>query len=519
MNRFTSKLSKEHKIFAGTIIIYLAAIAALTLTGHFTFFTKTAIIPILFIASFLAGRFVPFVKEWSVYISLVILFDAIRGYIFVLINKFQIPVWANYVIDPEKSLFNGKIASEILQNAFYDPTNISAFDKFMTFTYGSHFAFFILFSFLIWFNRKEAFNQFKNGILIVMYSGLLGYFLIPTIPPWIASLDLDLLPELHIIYMKIYNTISPELRTAFDTNPIAAMPSLHSAFPFFITLVAFRHYKWKGIISLIYTLTVFLSLVYGAQHYILDIAGGILIAFFAYYIAYSSNIPAKTAQILENLKVRIVRVRLSEITWKLAISFLILMLTELAGQTNISYFKTNSPKSFINNSFVANELDNRSRLANYYRGLNSLKVKDYESARESFRKASLVIPVESRYYNLNLDYYAQTVFIGRDYTRAAEIFSRMNQNLMTLQSKTKYINSLIASRNSSKAFIIAENSIKRFPGNLQIIYLKYKAGFLSQKISSEKLISIIEKLKNSPDPKNSKLRSLLIRLLKAAEKS
>ena len=78
----------------------------------------------------------------------------------------------------------------------------------------------------------------------------------------------------------------PDITSGFNTNPVAAMPSLHTAFPVLCCLILWRLFKWKSIPFILYTLFMLFTIVYTSDHYIVDIIAGSLLAVICYAIAF-----------------------------------------------------------------------------------------------------------------------------------------------------------------------------------------------------------------------------------------
>jgi membrane-associated phospholipid phosphatase len=109
--------------------------------------------------------------------------------------------------------------------------------------------------------------------------------LLPTAPPWVAGLKGDL-PGVHLVHEglpalgPIYNTLSP--------NPVAAMPSLHAAYPWLFLLFAWRIWGWRATAFAVYPAAVFFAVVYLGHHYVADLLGGIVYATAAYVVVCSA---------------------------------------------------------------------------------------------------------------------------------------------------------------------------------------------------------------------------------------
>ncbi len=73
----------------------------------------------------------------------------------------------------------------------------------------------------------------------------------------------------------------PDITSKFGVNPVAAMPSLHAAFPFLSAILLFRSFKWKSWPFSLYSMGVFFTIVYTGDHYIVDIIAGFIVSGFA----------------------------------------------------------------------------------------------------------------------------------------------------------------------------------------------------------------------------------------------
>jgi hypothetical protein len=100
-----------------------------------------------------------------------------------------------------------------------------------------------------------------------------------------AANNFGLLPPLIRFNGIIFNFAIPDLNTGFDTNPIAAMPSLHAAFPLLSSLLLWRLYRLKALAFYIYTAIILFTIVYTGDHYITDILAGLLLAVACYFLA------------------------------------------------------------------------------------------------------------------------------------------------------------------------------------------------------------------------------------------
>jgi membrane-associated phospholipid phosphatase len=254
---------------------------------RYVFVPKIITILLIVLGAALMRRLPLLIKDWFVFISFAYLFDSLRGSIYILTCKLGLPVHATYVIGIEKALF-GQVPSSVLQARLLDPAKAPEFtwlERALTAFHGSHFLAFLLIGFIIWLYKSGSFRLFRTSYYLLIFLGVLGYFLVPTVPPWMAANNFGLLPPLIRFNGIIFNFAIPDLSTGFDTNPIAAMPSLHAAFPLLSSILLWRLYRWKALAFYIYTAIVLFTIVYTGDHYITDILAGFLLAVACYFLA------------------------------------------------------------------------------------------------------------------------------------------------------------------------------------------------------------------------------------------
>jgi hypothetical protein len=208
---------------AAIIVVYFAAIGYLAATGRFAFVWKTTIVPMLLLVALVTRRFAPFVKDWSVFLGAVVLFDCLRGLVFSLVLRFRLPYYAAYVIDWDRALLGGKTLPTILQESLFNGV-IGWFEKILVVIHGSHFVFFLFAGIAVWLFRRAEFWRFKRAFVLLMVCGITAYFLVPTVPPWMATSA----PK---------STTSPFQRFSAPSTPIRLEPCL----PYTPPSLAFAH--------------------------------------------------------------------------------------------------------------------------------------------------------------------------------------------------------------------------------------------------------------------------------------
>jgi len=257
-------------------IAVVAAIYVALFVGGIRFFVlKTAVVPVILGYGVLVRNRAAFVMDWLPLLSATVLFDAARGAIYLVIQRGYQHIYVNYVIRLEEAMF-GVPAMSIPFQTLRTP----ALDAIAVLLHSTHFGYFLFFGLILWHARPEHFRVFRRALIFVMLFGLVGYAVIPTAPPWIAALpEYGQLPPVPHVAEELYTHYASELYGAFATNPMAAMPSLHVAFPTMCALVGWQAYRRRTAIALsVYAVVIMLGVIYLGEHYAVDVVAGVLVA-------------------------------------------------------------------------------------------------------------------------------------------------------------------------------------------------------------------------------------------------
>jgi membrane-associated phospholipid phosphatase len=121
----------------------------------------------------------------------------------------------------------------------------------------------------VYLRRHDGFARFRNTILLANLIGLVGFWLMPTAPPW-------MFPDKG--FVAGVNHSSALLQTF--GNSYAAMPSLHAADALIVGwfLVATSRTIWAKALWALWPLWVWFSVVATANHYLLDVLAGVGVA-------------------------------------------------------------------------------------------------------------------------------------------------------------------------------------------------------------------------------------------------
>jgi hypothetical protein len=191
-----------------------------------------------------------------------------------------------YPVRVDRFLGRGTTPTLRLQRALATPGGLTAWEKALVWTHWLWFAFphgTVLFLLL---RHRDRFPRGAAQIYATFDLGLVGYWAVPTAPPWYAArqglMDDGRTPELRRMMVEYGEAFWGSKWTALygllGGNPLAAMPSLH-----FATSVTAAHLLAEtgpagAIAGWTYAATLGTALVYLGEHYVVDLAAGLALA-------------------------------------------------------------------------------------------------------------------------------------------------------------------------------------------------------------------------------------------------
>ncbi len=191
-----------------------------------------------------------------------------------------------YPVKADRLVGAGVTPTLRLQRAHGTPGSFKAWEKLLVWSHWVWFAFphgTVLYVLL---RHPERFPKAAARVYATFDLGLIGYWAVPTAPPWYAAaeglMDDGLTPELRRMMVEygehFWRSGWAPLYGVFGGNPLAAMPSLH-----FATSVSAAHVLSEtgavaGIVGWTYTVLLGTALVYLGEHYVVDLAAGLALA-------------------------------------------------------------------------------------------------------------------------------------------------------------------------------------------------------------------------------------------------
>jgi PAP2 superfamily protein len=158
---------------------------------------------------------------------------------------------------------------------------VRAHDKFLS---GVHWSWFFIphgsILYVLLFHRPQ-FERSAVQMAAVFDVGLLGYWFLPTAPPWWAGSG-GHMPQVRRIMVetgkRVWGRHWEPLYDSLGTNPFAAMPSLHFATSVMAAHVLSDTGPVAGTLGWVYAGTLGFALVYLGEHYVADLIAGLALA-------------------------------------------------------------------------------------------------------------------------------------------------------------------------------------------------------------------------------------------------
>jgi membrane-associated phospholipid phosphatase len=193
-------------------------------------------------------------------------------------------LYTGYPIAIDSALGVGRLPGARLQNLIAGRRGARALDRFLTVTHWLWF--FEPYAALSWIlvRHPERFPRAARQLAAVFDAGALGYWALPTAPPWWASEQGLTAEPVRRIMVEVgeplWGRYWGPLYKALGGNPWAAMPSLHFATSVAVATSLAEASPEEGAVGWGYALTLGFGLVYLGEHYVTDLlaGGGLVLA-------------------------------------------------------------------------------------------------------------------------------------------------------------------------------------------------------------------------------------------------
>jgi hypothetical protein len=263
-------------------IVYIVAVSAYMI-WHRAWLSPDQFFAFAILATLFIGRIKQFLQDWIPVLLLLFGYEYLRGVVPMLAMRPHI-----YPMIYADTFLFGFIPTLKLQSALFRSGVNQWYDYMAVTLYISHFVIPMLVAFLFWMFDRKHFKSFTGAFLVLSYLAFFTYIIFPAMPPWMAS-NMGYLPPLDKIMDQVLGSFAhpisvPSIYQFFGADLVAAVPSLHAAYPWLIFLFLHKKFKTWAIFALPYVFGVWFAVMYLGEHYAIDVIIGVIYANAAYLV-------------------------------------------------------------------------------------------------------------------------------------------------------------------------------------------------------------------------------------------
>jgi hypothetical protein len=263
-------------------IVYILAIS-IYMIWHRAWLSPDQFFAFAILATLFIGRTKQFLQDWIPVLLLLFGYEYLRG-IVPYLTKY-VNIWP--MIRGDELLF-GYLPTIKLQTALFDGVTLHWYDYVAVTLYISHFVIPMVIAFIFWMYDRKIFKEFTAAFLVLSYMAFFTFIIFPAMPPWMASND-GYIPPLKKIMDQVMVSFAhpidvPSVYRFFGANLVAAVPSLHAAYPWLIFIFLMKKFRGLSMLAIPYVAGVWFAVVYLGEHYVVDVILGFVYASGAYLI-------------------------------------------------------------------------------------------------------------------------------------------------------------------------------------------------------------------------------------------
>ncbi|MGH9134580.1 MAG: phosphatase PAP2 family protein [Ilumatobacteraceae bacterium] len=223
------------------------------------------------------------VVDFTLYVLMWLAYEESRG----AADRLGMPLQVESVRNLDRILFFGADPNVWMQRRFYDRDVVHWYDVGASIIYYTHFVVPIAVIVVLWIASRREWLRFIKRFATVLLVSCAGFILLPTAPPWMAAggdrqIELDALPPLARptgrgwTHLGLHGFVHAWEHGRDWANRIAAMPSLHAAYALIVVVFFFPwiRRRWVKALLLLFPVAMAASLVYFAEHYVVDALAG-----------------------------------------------------------------------------------------------------------------------------------------------------------------------------------------------------------------------------------------------------
>ncbi|MCX6791764.1 MAG: phosphatase PAP2 family protein, partial [Candidatus Gottesmanbacteria bacterium] len=257
-------------------IVYIIAVSAY-MVWHRAWLSPDQFFAFAILATIFIGRTKQFLRDWIPVLLLLFGYEYLRGIVPYLTKN--VNIWP--MIRADEFLF-GYLPTIKLQATLFDGVTLHWYDYVAVTLYITHFIIPMVVAFVFWMYDRKIFKEYTATFLVLSYLAFFTFIIFPAMPPWMAS-NQGYIPPLKKIMDQVMVSFAhpidvPSVYRFFGANLVAAVPSLHAAYPWLIFIFLLKKFRGLSIFALPYVAGVWFAVVYLGEHYVVDVILGFVYA-------------------------------------------------------------------------------------------------------------------------------------------------------------------------------------------------------------------------------------------------
>jgi len=230
------------------------------------------------------GQAQEMLKRLLPFVALLLVYESFRG----LAHSLNTHVNYTWMIHMDYKIF-GTLPTASLQNWLWHG-HVQWYDFVFYIVYMMHFILPLALAIVIWKKRDKYYWKFVSTFIFLSFMGFLTYLMFPAAPPWMAS-DNGYIRSIVRVSSQVWASLGihdfPSIYNKIAPNPVAAVPSLHTAYAtlFVIFVTKFFGRKW-GLLACVYPVLIIIGTIYQGEHYAVDAILGVIYAFVSYFFVH-----------------------------------------------------------------------------------------------------------------------------------------------------------------------------------------------------------------------------------------
>ncbi len=207
--------------------------------------------------------------DWLPLVAVLLAYDASRG----VADGLGATVHVAEPAAADRWLGLGELPTVVLQQQWDAPW----WQALATLVYSSHFVVTPLVLAVLWMRSRAHWARFARLVVVLSAAGLVTYVLYPAAPPWLAAKDgviepVERLSSAGWAVLGLPKAGALLADSQGQVNPVAAIPSLHTAFAVLVclALLPVARRSWQRALLVTYPVLMAVVLVWAGEHYVVD---------------------------------------------------------------------------------------------------------------------------------------------------------------------------------------------------------------------------------------------------------